>query len=70
MQFMMASTEIVYKLQVYIKFLFTSYKDGGMKACQKIQEHPPTRLLQRNQKVQFASILIESTRVICVLVCR
>ena len=67
MQFMMADTQIVYKLQVYMKFLFVGYKDGKMEACQKVQEHPSTRPLQRSKKVQFASILIDSTRSICIL---
>ena len=50
---MMAGTQIVYKLQVHRKFLFAGYKDSGMEALQKIQEHPLTRLLQRSKKVQF-----------------
>ncbi len=67
MQFMMAGIQIVYKLQVHMKFFFAGYKDGGMEARPKIQEHPPTRPLQRIKKVQFASKLIDSTRSICVL---
>ncbi len=67
MQFMMAGTQIVFKLQVHKMFFFAGYKDGGMEARQKLQEHPPTRPLQRSKKVQFASILIGSTRSICVL---
>ena len=67
MQFMMASTQIVYKLQIHMKFLSVGYKNGGMESRQKVQEHPQTRPLQRSKKVQFASILIDSTRSICVL---
>ena len=67
MQFMMAGTQTVYKLQMHMKFFFVGYKDGGIEARQKVQEHPPTRPLQRSKKVQFASILIDSTRSICVL---
>ena len=70
MQFMMAGTQIVYKLQVYIKFLFGGYKDGGIEALQKVQEDLPIRLLQRSKKVQFAHILIGLTRSICMLVHR
>ena len=36
MQFMIAGIQIVYKLEVHIKFLFTNYKDGGMEALQKV----------------------------------
>ena len=36
MQFMMAGTQIVYKLQVHMKFLFAAYKDSGMEALQKV----------------------------------
>ena len=51
MQFMMAGAQIVYKLQVHIKFFFVSYKYDGMEVCQKVQEHPPTKPLQRSKKV-------------------
>ena len=67
MQFMMADTQIMYKLQVHRRFLYAGYKDGGMEERRKVQEHPPRRLLQRSQRTQFASILIDSTRSICVL---
>ena len=67
MQFMMAGIQIVYKLQVHMKFFFAGYKDVGIETLQKVQEHPPTRLLQTSKEVQFASILINLTRSICVL---
>ena len=66
-QFMIADTQIVYKLQVHIKFLFTGYKYNRIEALQKVQEYLSTRLLQRSKKVQFVSILIDSTRSIYVL---
>lgn len=42
---MIVDIQIVFKLQVYIKFLFTSYKDNKIEAFQKVQEYPPTKLL-------------------------
>ena len=33
---MMAGTQIVYKLEVHIKFFFAGYKDSGMEALQKV----------------------------------
>ena len=59
MQFMMAGIQIVYKLLVYMRFLFAGYKDGRMEARQKVHEHPPTKPLQRNKRLQSASILID-----------
>ena len=67
MQFMMAGTQFVYKLQVHMKFFFARYKDGGVEARRKVQEHSPTTPLQRSKRVQFASILIDLTRSIYVL---
>ena len=45
MQFMMAGTQIVYKLQMHIMFLFAVYKDDGMQTLQRVQEHPLIKLL-------------------------
>ena len=67
MQFMMAGKKIVYKLQVQMRFLFANYKDRGIEARQKVQDHPPTRPLQRSKRVQFASILIDLARSISVV---
>ena len=39
-QFMMAGRQIVYKLQVHMRLLFANYKDRGIEARQKVQEHP------------------------------
>lgn len=36
MQFMITGIQIVYKLQVYTKFLFAGYKNGEMEVRQKI----------------------------------
>lgn len=44
-QFMIAGTQIIYKLQVYIKFFFTNYRHNGIEAHQKIQKYSSIRLL-------------------------
>ena len=67
MQFMTASTQIVYKLQMHMMFLFAIYKDDGIEARQKVQEIPLIKLLQKHKRAQSASISIDLTRSICVL---
>lgn len=64
MQFIMAGTQIVYNTSC--KCLFAGYKDGGVeKYCtvqykyKSIHQQGP---LQRSKRVQFASLLIDSTR--------
>lgn len=36
MQFMIVGIQILYKLQVHIKFFFASYKNNKIKAYQKV----------------------------------
>lgn len=48
---MIASIQIVYKLQVHIKFLFIDYKDDRIEVYQKIQEYQSKRLLQKSKKI-------------------
>ena len=67
MQFMIAITQIVYKLQLHIRFRFTSLKQKNRNTLQS------TRLITNKffineQKVQFVSILIDLTRFIYLLV--
>ena len=59
MQFVMAGIQIVHKLQVHMMFQFVVYKDGEMRTRQKVNEHLPTKPLQKSNRVQFASILID-----------
>ena len=45
MQFMMAGTQIVYKLQVHMRFLFAGYKDEWNGGASKSTRAPPNKAL-------------------------
>lgn len=64
----MAGTKIVYKLQVHLKFLFTSFKDGRIETFSKVQKHSSIKILEKSKKVQFVGLLIDSTRLIYVFI--
>ena len=50
MQFMMADIQIMYKLQIHMKFFSAGYKDGGMETALKSSRAPNNKALTEDQE--------------------
>lgn len=62
MQFIIASIQIVYKLQIYINFFLEIIKTVKWQYVKKIQEHQLIKPLSNSKTMQYITILINSIR--------
>ncbi len=65
--FLMHGNRIANQLRLYTWLQFDSYRNSGIRAHQKVLQHPPGKALQMRRRMQFMSISISWIRSIYVL---